>query len=73
MFTNLYEISAQQKKAETIRRNNELYTDNDEYLVIEKSTGKPVGDGKPMTRMFAEYVCGVRDLFKTGEFFLQKM
>ena len=47
------------------------YRKPEQFLVIEKATGKPVGDGKPMCRSFADYVIGVRDTFRNGEFFLQ--
>jgi hypothetical protein len=72
MFTNLYIQTPEQKKAELIRRDNERYQKSPyEYVLIDAATGLPVGDGKPMQKLYAEYVLNIRDIFKSGEFYLR--
>jgi len=41
------------------------------FHVIEKATGKSLGDGSPMPIGFATEICNQRDIFRTGEFFIK--
>lgn len=64
--------TAQQHAARVAQHNADLrLMAAPRFHVVERATGKPVGDGTPMPYSFAVHVRDVLDAFRDGSFLLQ--